>query len=190
MIGEKKFFRHKSALISPSAKIGDGTRVWAFANIQDGAVIGKNCNICDCCFVEKGTLIGDHVILKNGVNVFEGVTLEDHVFCGSNAAFTNDRHPRAVRRDPWVLEKTLVRKGATIGSNAVIICGVTIGQYAVVGAGAVVTKNVGDFEIVAGNPARQLGFACFCGRKLTTDHFCAACRKQFLFSGKVLRSKE
>jgi len=186
---KKLFSQHKNALVAEKAKIGNNTRLWAFVNVQDDAQIGEHCNICDGCFIEKGAVIGNHVILKNGVNVFDGVTLEDNVFCGANAAFTNDRHPRSVRRDPWVLEKTLVKKGATIGSNAVILCGLTVGQYAVVGAGAVVTKNVADYEIVAGNPARPLGYACQCGRKLSADYFCAACRKQFLLLDNKLAPK-
>ena len=187
---KKKYFKHPAALVSPRAVIGEKTRIWAFANIADGAVVGKDCNICDGCYIEKGAVIGNHVILKNGVNVFEGVTLEDNVFCGANAAFTNDRHPRALRRDPWVLEKTLVKTGASIGSNAVILCGITVGQYAVVGAGCVVTKSVGDYEIVAGNPGRCVGYACQCGRKLSVDYYCAACRKQYLLIANQLRSKE
>ncbi len=187
---KKKFFKHPTALVSPKAQIGARTRIWAFANIQEKAIIGEDCNICDGCYIEKGAVVGNHVTLKNGVNVFEGVTIEDNVFCGANAAFTNDRHPRALRRDPWVLEKTWVKTGASIGSNAVILCGITVGKYAVVGAGAVVTKSVGDFEIVAGNPGRCLGFACLCGRKLSIDYYCAACRKQFLLLENQLRPKK
>lgn len=190
MINQKKFFRHPNALVGAQAQIGERTRVWAFVNIVDGAVIGQDCNICDGCYIEKGAVIGNHVILKNGVNVFEGVTIEDHVFCGANTAFTNDRNPRAVRRDPWVLEKTWVKTGASIGSNAVILCGVTIGQYAVVGAGAVVTKSVADYEIVAGNPSRSLGYACRCGRKISEDYYCAACRKQYRLLDNQLHLKE
>ncbi len=190
MIPKKKYFQHKTALVGTRAKIGNNTRIWAFANIQDGAVVGEQCNICDGCYIEKGSSLGDRVTLKNGVNVFEGVTLQDNVFCGANAAFTNDRHPRAVRRDPWVLEKTLVKKGASIGSNAVILCGLTIGEYAVIGAGAVVTKNVADHQIVAGNPGRPLGYACCCGRKLSPDYFCAACRKYYGLLNNQLRLKE
>ncbi len=196
MLGKRKYFKHPAALVSSKALIGDKTRVWAFANILAGATIGQDCNICDGCYIEKGAVIGNHVTLKNGVNVFEGVTIEDDVFCGANTAFTNDRHPRSVRRDPWVLEKTLVKKGASIGSNAVIICGITIGEYAVIGAGAVVTKSVFDYQIIVGNPGRVLGFACRCGRKLSkddpqkADHYCAACRKQYVFSDNRLRLKE
>jgi len=187
---KKKFFQHASALVSSKAEIGENTRIWAFTNIQEGAVIGQSCNICDGCYVEKGSLIGNHVTLKNGVNVFAGVTLEDDVFCGANAAFTNDRHPRSQRRDPWVLEKTLVKKGASIGSNAVLLCGITVGEYAVVGAGSVVTKDVKAHEIFVGNPARPAGYACFCGRKLSAEHFCSACRKQFVMAASGLKIKE
>ncbi|MCB9772437.1 MAG: N-acetyltransferase [Candidatus Omnitrophica bacterium] len=187
---KKNYFQHPNALVSSKATVGDDTRIWAFVNVQAGAVIGRECNVCDGCYIEKGAVIGDHVILKNGVNVFEGVTIQDNVFCGANTAFTNDRHPRAVRRDPWVLEQTLVKKGASIGSNAVILCGITIGEYAVIGAGAIVTKSVGDYEIITGNPGRSVGYACRCGRKLSGDHFCAACRQQYIFSDNKLRIKE
>lgn len=167
------YFRHKTALIGPRAKIGAGTRVWAFTNIQDGAVIGRQCNICDGCFVEKGAVVGNHVTLKNGVSVFEGITLEDDVFCGANAAFINDRHPRSHRKDPWVLEKTTVKKGATIGSNVTLMCGIVIGEYAVVGAGSVVTKDVPPYAIVMGNPAEFKGYACRCSRRLDETLKCS-----------------
>ena len=166
------YFRHDMALIGANAKIGEKTRIWAFTNIQDGAIIGKHCNVCDGCFVEKGALVGDHVTLKNGVSVFEGVTLEDDVFCGANVTFVNDRHPRSNRKDRWVMEKTLVKKGATIGSNATIMCGVTIGEYAVVGAGSVVTKDVPAFAITVGNPAEFRGYACLCGKRLNASYRC------------------
>ncbi len=160
------FFRHKNALVGKKARIGAGTRIWAFTNIQDGAVIGKGCNICDGCFIESGVVVGDHVTLKNGVAVFKGVILEDQVFCGTHCVFINDRHPRSHRQDSWLLEKTLVKKGAAIGSNATILCGVTIGEYAVVGAGSVVTHDVPGYSIVVGNPVVFKGYACQCGRTL------------------------
>ncbi|MFH1359658.1 MAG: acyltransferase [Candidatus Omnitrophota bacterium] len=166
-------FKHEEALIGPKAQVGEGTRVWAFANIQDGAVVGKNCNICDGCYIEKGAVIGNHVTLKNQVNVFEGVTLEDDVFCGTHTAFINDRRPRSHRKDQWILEKVLVKKGATIGSNSTILCGLTIGEYAVVGAGSVVTKDIPAYAIAVGNPARVIGYACRCGLKLNTSWTCS-----------------
>jgi len=166
------FFKHERALVHPEAQIGEGSRVWANANILAGAVIGEHCNICDSCYVERGAVIGDHVTLKNGVAVFDGVSLEDDVFVGAGAAFINDRNPRSHRKDAWVLEKTYVRKGATIGANATVMCGVTIGTYAIVGAGCVVIKSVPDYTIVVGNPARWAGYACCCGRTLSDKLEC------------------
>ncbi|MBF0619448.1 MAG: N-acetyltransferase [Candidatus Omnitrophica bacterium] len=150
------FFKHAMALVGNNAVIGDDTRIWAFTNVMDGAVIGKNCNICDHSFIEKGALLGDNVTVKNGVSVYDGIVLEDDVFVGPNAAFVNDRHPRS-RKPGWKLERTTVQKGASIGSNATILCGVTIGMYAVVGAGSVVVKDVPPYTAVVGNPARPIG---------------------------------
>lgn len=185
---KKKFFKHPKAIVSPKARIGNGTRVWAFANIQDGVLIGQGCNICDGCYIEKGSQVGNHVTLKNGVNVWEGISLEDDVFCGANTAFTNDRYPRSHRKDPWVLEKTTVKKGATIGSNATILCGITIGRYAFVGAGSVVTHDIPDYAIFAGNPARFMGYACSCGRKLPETLACS-CGLQYLLESGTLKPK-
>ncbi len=167
------YSKHDKALVHPNAKIGEGTRIWAFANILDGAVIGSQCNICDGCFVEKGATIGNHVTLKNHVAVWDGVTLEDEVFVGASVIFINDRNPRSSRADAWTLERTTVKKGATIGAGAVVMCGLTVGEYAVVGAGGVVTKNVDPYTIVVGNPARFQGYACRCGRKLNHELKCA-----------------
>lgn len=161
-----KYFQHEKALVNPKAQIGENTRIWAFVNIQDGVLIGKNCKICDGCFVERGAVVGDFVTLKNGVCVFEGVSLEDDVFVGAHVAFINDRYPRSHRGDPWVMERTLVKKGATLGANATLMCGIIVGEYAVVGAGSVVTKNVPAYTIVVGNPAKPKGYACRCGLKL------------------------
>ncbi len=167
------FFKHERALVHPGAQIGEGTRIWANANILEGAVIGGHCNIGDGCYVERGAIVGNHVTLKNGVALFDGVTLQDDVFVGAGAAFINDRNPRSHRSDAWVLEKTLVQKGATIGANATVMCGVTIGTYAVIGAGAVVIKDVPNYNIVVGNPARKAGYACRCGRTLNDKLKCA-----------------
>jgi acetyltransferase-like isoleucine patch superfamily enzyme len=166
------YFKHPTALVGKKAIIGKKTRVWAFVNIQDGATIGSFCNVTDHCFIEKGVTIGNHVTIKNGVSIFEGITLEDDVFCGTNVVFVNDRRPRSHRKGAWTLEKTLVQKGATIGSNATILCGLTIGSYALVGAGSVVTKDVPAYAIVVGNPARVAGFACQCGCKLNKQLSC------------------
>jgi acetyltransferase-like isoleucine patch superfamily enzyme len=168
----KPVFIHPSALVHPNAQIGPGTRVWAFVNVQEDAVIGEGCNICDTCFVEKGVVIGNHVTVKNGVSVFQGITLQDDVFIGANVAFINDRYPRSHRQDAWVLEPTTVRKGATIGTNATILCGLQIGEYAFIGAGSVVIRDVPAYTLVVGNPAKAIGFVCRCGRKLSEDLTC------------------
>lgn len=150
-------FVHANALIEPGATIGPNTRVWAFAHILSGAVIGADCNICDHVFVENQVRIGDRVTIKCGVQLWDGVTLEDDVFVGPNATFTNDPFPRS-KHFLDAYPQTVVRRGASIGANATILPGLTIGRDAMVGAGAVVTRNVPDRAIVAGVPARIVGY--------------------------------
>ncbi len=178
------FKAHEKALVSPGAKIGAMTRIWAYSNVQDGATIGEDCNICDGCFVEKGASIGSQVTLKNNVCIWDGITLEDGVFVGAGAVFINDRLPRSKRKD-WVLEKTIVQKGATVGANATIMCGLTIGTYAFIGAGSVVTKDVPPYALVVGNPAKQVGYACRCGRKLNAGLSCS-CGSQYQLLNNTL----
>ena len=162
---DKEFYVHPTALVA-TKYIGKGTRIWAFANVQQDASIGADCNICDHCFVERNVVVGDRVTVKNGVSLWEGVVLEDDVFVGPNAVFTNDIRPRSkVYHDE--LDKTLVKQGATIGANATIVAGHTIGRYAFIGAGAVVTKNVPDFSLWYGNPAR-LARICLARESSTT----------------------
>jgi UDP-2-acetamido-3-amino-2,3-dideoxy-glucuronate N-acetyltransferase len=148
---------HHHALVEPGARIGPGTRVWAFAHILPGAVIGQDCNICDQTFIENDVVIGDRVTIKSGVQLWDGVTLGDDVFVGPNATFTNDPFPRS-RRRPISFPRTFVCNGASIGANATILPGLTIGEAAMVGAGAVVTKDVPPEAIVVGNPARIVGY--------------------------------
>jgi acetyltransferase-like isoleucine patch superfamily enzyme len=150
------YYKHPSALIE-SCQIGDGTRVWAFAHILPGAVIGADCNICDHTFIENDVRIGDRVTIKCGVQVWDGITLEDDVFVGPNATFTNDPFPRS-RIRPEQFSRTLVRAGASIGANATILPGLVIERGAMIGAGAVVTRNVPPHAIVMGNPARIVGY--------------------------------
>jgi acetyltransferase-like isoleucine patch superfamily enzyme len=153
---DRRFFQHPLALVD-SPHMGDRTRVWAFAHVLPGAVVGADCNICENVFIENDVRIGDRVTIKNGVQLWDGVVLEDDVFVGPNATFTNDRFPRS-RQPPETLAKTVVRMGATIGANATILPGLTIGRRAMVGAGAVVTKNVPANAIVIGNPAFIHGY--------------------------------
>jgi UDP-2-acetamido-3-amino-2,3-dideoxy-glucuronate N-acetyltransferase len=146
------FFQHPQALVE-SQRIGEGTRVWAFAHILPGAVVGAGCNICDHVFIENDVVVGDRVTVKCGVQLWDGVRVEDDVFIGPNATFTNDRFPRS-RQRPDKYPETWIRKGASIGANATILPGLTIGQHAMVGAGAVVTRSVPPYSVVVGNPAR------------------------------------
>src|SRR5215212_7196434 len=148
---------HQHALVEPGARIGPGTRVWAFAHILPGAVIGRDCNICDQTFIENDVVVGDRVTIKCGVQLWDGVTLGDDVFVGPNATFTNDPFPRS-RQRPISFPRTFVCNDASIGANATILPGLTIGEAAMVGAGAVVTKDVPPNAIVVGNPARIVGY--------------------------------
>jgi acetyltransferase-like isoleucine patch superfamily enzyme len=144
---------------------------------MEGAVVGRDCNICGHSFVEAGAVVGEGVTVKNGVSVWSGVTLESAVFVGPNAVFTNDLRPRAeVKRGASELSATLVRHGATIGANATIVCGTTLGRYAMVGAGAVVTADVLDHALVVGVPATRIGWACTCGERLDDDLRCGCGR--------------
>jgi len=171
-------FVHPAGLCE-SSTVGAGTRVWAFAHVLDGAVIGADCNVCDGVFVEGGAVIGDRVTLKNGVLVFDLVTVEDDVFLGPNMVFTNDLRPRAgIRRGREDLHPTLVKRGATVGAGATIVCGVTIGEDAFVAAGAVVIRDVPAQAFVAGNPARQKGWVCRCGTQLR-DLGCPECGRTY-----------
>ena len=153
---ETEYFRHPTAIVESSA-IGAGTRVWAFAHVLPGAVVGEGCNLCDHTFLENDVVLGDRVTIKCGVQVWDGVTLEDDVFVGPNATFSNDPFPRS-RQKPPQFSRTLVRKGASIGANATILPGITIGERAMIGAGAVVTRNVPPLAIVTGNPARIVSY--------------------------------
>lgn len=150
-------FIHPQALCE-SAHIGEGTRVWAFAHVLPGAVVGRDCNLCDGVFIENDVRIGNRVTVKCGVQLWDGVTLEDDVFVGPNATFTNDAFPRSLQQ-PATFLRTTIERGASIGANATILPGLTIGRGAMVGAGAVVTRSVPPWAVVAGNPARITGYA-------------------------------
>jgi UDP-2-acetamido-3-amino-2,3-dideoxy-glucuronate N-acetyltransferase len=169
-----------------SSDVGPGTRVWAFAHVLPGAVVGADCNICDHAFIETGARLGDRVTVKNAVLVWDGVTIEDDVFLGPNVLFTNDLRPRAaVRRSREELLPTHVRRGATLGAGAVVVCGTTVGEHAFVAAGAVVIRDVPAHALVVGNPGRQVGWVCACGAQLDTDLTCLACCTVHQHSGEA-----
>jgi UDP-2-acetamido-3-amino-2,3-dideoxy-glucuronate N-acetyltransferase len=169
-------FVHPNGLCE-SDQVGEGTRVWAFAHVMPGAVLGKGCNVCDGAFVESGAVVGDRVTIKNNVLLWDGVTVEDDVFLGPNAVFTNDMNPRAAfKKSPNDFLPTLVRRGASIGANATIVCGTTIGEGAFVGAGSVVAGDVPAYALVVGNPARRIGWMCACGERLGDDLRCTCGR--------------
>jgi len=164
-MADTDYFIHPTALVSTD-KIGAKTRIWAFCNVQKGVTIGSDCNICDRCSIETKVVIGDRVTVKNGVSLWDGMVIEDEVFIGPNAVFTNDIYPRSKVYHSEV-DKTLIKKGATIGANAVVVAGNTVGVYAFVGAGAVVTKDIPDYTLWLGNPARFVSHVCKCGQRLT-----------------------
>jgi acetyltransferase-like isoleucine patch superfamily enzyme len=183
-----EFFVHEKALVA-TGRIGKGTRIWAFCNIQADVTIGEDCNIGDHCFIEQHVTLGHRVTVKNGVSLWDGMTIEDDVFIGPNAVFTNDLYPRSkAYLDQPV--RTVLSLGCSIGANAVILAGHTIGRFAMVGAGSVVTRDVPDFTLWLGNPARQVGFICRCGRRLNIggdgDDLVCSCGKQYRWSNDRL----
>ena len=167
-------FVHPDALVDEGANVGSGTRVWAFAHILKGAVVGEDCNICDHSFIEGKVRLGNRVTLKCGVFLWDGVVAEDDVFIGPAAVFVNDLRPRS-RNIHWKCTATLLREGCSIGANATILGGLAIGRFAMVSAGAVVTRDVADFALVVGNPARFRRWLCRCGENLTFRNSSAVC---------------
>jgi UDP-2-acetamido-3-amino-2,3-dideoxy-glucuronate N-acetyltransferase len=169
VISDNAAFVHESSYVDDGASVGAGTKIWHFSHISAGAAIGDRCSLGQNVFVAKGVQIGNGVKIQNNVSVYEGVTLEDEVFCGPSMVFTNVNTPRSgtPRNTSADYLPTVVRRGASIGANATIVCGHTIGEYAFVGAGAVVTKDVPAYAVVYGNPARIRGYACECGLALS-----------------------
>jgi UDP-2-acetamido-3-amino-2,3-dideoxy-glucuronate N-acetyltransferase len=172
---------HPTAVVDPGASLGDDTKVWHFCHVAGGARIGRGCVLGQNVYVAPTARIGEGVRVQNNVSIYDGVVLEDHVFVGPSAVFTNVARPRAEISRKHAYAETRVGVGATIGANATVVCGHTIGAYAFIGAGAVVTRAVAPYALVVGNPARQRGWACRCGERLPDDAApsCASCGRGY-----------
>jgi UDP-2-acetamido-3-amino-2,3-dideoxy-glucuronate N-acetyltransferase len=184
-----EFFVHESSYVDEGTVIGNGTRVWHFCHIMPETVIGENCNIGQNVVIGPRVRVGNGCKIQNNVSVYEGVTLEDCVFCGPSMVFTNIYNPRAEIRKMDQVRLTLVKHGASLGANCTIVCGTTIGRYAFVGAGAVVNKPVLDHALVVGNPARQIGWVCLCGERLSADLTCPSCHCEYCETSQGLEKK-
>jgi UDP-2-acetamido-3-amino-2,3-dideoxy-glucuronate N-acetyltransferase len=166
----REYFLHESSFADAGCVVGKNTKIWHFTHIMSGAVVGENCNIGQNVFIASGVHIGNGVKIQNNVSLYEGVAIEDNVFLGPSCVFTNVINPRAAVERKSEYKNTLIREGASIGANATVVCGVTIGKFAFVGAGAVVTKDISDYELVVGNPSKHIGWLSEHGEKLQFDH--------------------
>lgn len=181
------YFVHESSCIDDDVEIGAGTKIWHFCHVQKGAKIGSGCSFGQNVNVSNNVTIGNGVKIQNNVSVYEGVELQDYVFCGPSMVFTNDLTPRAkYPKGSAGYKRTLVETGATIGANATVVCGHTLGQWCTIGAGAVVTKDVPAHALMAGVPARQIGWVCECGQVLLADLTCPDCNRRYCITGDSL----
>jgi UDP-2-acetamido-3-amino-2,3-dideoxy-glucuronate N-acetyltransferase len=186
---KKLFYKHESVIIDQKVEIGEGSKIWHFSHIQSGAKIGKNCSLGQNVYVANNVTIGNNVKIQNNVSLFEGVEIEDYVFCGPSIVFTNILYPRSEfpQKGSKYYIKTLVKKSASIGANATIICGNNIGKYAMIGAGSVITKEVPDFALIKGNPGKIVGWVNKIGHKLNFNKDgISICGKYKLKNNKII----
>lgn len=190
---DKNYFVHESSYIDNPCRIGQGTKIWHFSHIMSNAKIGENCNIGQNVVISPDVILGNGVKIQNNVSIYTGVICEDDVFLGPSCVFTNVINPRSfiTRKDEY--KTTLIKKGATIGANATIICGHTIGRYALIGAGAVVTRDVPDYALLVGSPAQIIGHVCKCGERLAFNEAeqarCTACAEQYNKVNGIVREE-
>lgn len=184
-----KYMVHESSYVDNDVEIGEGTKIWHFSHIQKGARIGRDCSLGQNVNIGNNVRIGNGVRIQNNVSVYEGVEIEDNVFCGPSCVFTNVITPRAHFPVHGIYTKTLIKEGASLGANCTIVCGHTIGKSAMIGSGAVVTKNVKDYALMAGVPARQIGWVCECGKKLGDSLKCV-CGRSYELKGSILKQND
>lgn len=183
-----KGFVHETSIVDDGATIGEGTKIWHFSHIMKDATIGERVTIGQNVVISPSVTIGNGVKIQNNVSVYTGVTIEDDVFLGPSMVFTNVINPRAFIERKDEFRPTLIKKGASIGANATVVCGTTIGEYALIGAGSVVVRDVEPYALMVGNPARKIGYVCTCGTTLLEDGTCTVCHKRY--EDKALRKKE
>lgn len=189
---DDSYFVHSSSFVDEPVKIGRGTKIWHFSHVMKNCEIGEFCNLGQNVNIGENVKIGSFCKIQNNVSVYGGVVLEDYVFCGPSMVFTNDLNPRCEFPKNGHYVKTWVKTGATIGANATIVCGCTIGKYAMIGAGSVVTRDVGDYELVVGNPSHRIGYVCRCGNKLNfTDDFArCSCGKTYQIKNSCVEEQK
>ena len=195
MSKEKTYFVHESSYVDDPCEIGAGTKIWHFSHIMKDSIIGERCNIGQNVVISPGVILGNNVKIQNNVSVYTGVICEDDVFLGPSCVFTNVINPRSFIERKEEYRKTIVGKGASIGANATVVCGYHIGKYAFIGAGSVVTKDVPDYALVVGNPARVVGYVCKCGDKLkkienSSQMVCSSCGKIYVLNGNQVTEKD
>jgi len=184
------YWKHETAIVDEGASIGEGTKIWHWTHVCARSTIGKNCSFGQGAYVGNDVRIGNGVKVQNNVSIYDAVELEDDVFCGPSMVFTNVINPRAHISRKHEFLKTLVKKGATIGANATVVCGTTIGKHAFIAAGAVITKDVADFALMVGVPARQAGWMCRCGHKLEAtlqNTVCDKCHTRYEINNSICR---